>query len=336
MLTLMKNNLDIFQCPICFGDLAIEDDCVFCVENEHRFDVVDDIPLMFAEGNEGEKATRITQKVKLFYEENPFPNYDETDNPGSLIAKAESSVFAKQLNEELPFNIRILEAGCGTGQMANYLSLAQRYVFGIDLSFNSLQLANHFKKSHDLKRSSFYQMNLFKPCFKESSFHVVICNGVLHHTHEAHEGFQAIIKLLKKGGYVVIGLYNRFGRISTNLRRGIFKITGNHFHTFDPYLKRKDITRVKKNTWYLDQYQNPHETSHTFGEVLNWFDNNGIDFVTSIPEIGKFSGFEEDYRLLSDKSSGNIFSRFITQLSMPFLTNKEGGFFIIIGKKKLN
>ncbi len=334
MLTLMKNSLDIFQCPICCSDLALEEGAVVCKNSKHKFDVIDDVPLMFHESRADSKESKITHEVKHFYEENPFPNYDETDTPAMLTEKAEKSIFAKLLNDELPFNINILEVGCGTGQMANYLSLAHRYIFGIDMSFNSLQLANGFKKKFDLKRSSFYQMNLFKPCFKESSFHAIICNGVLHHTLKAYEGFKSIIKLLKTGGFVVIGLYNRFGRVFTNIRREIFKLSGNHFQSFDPYLKRKDVTSSKKNIWFLDQYHNPYETAHTFGEVLKWFGNNTIEFVTSIPEIGNLSCFDEDYKLLSNKPKGNIFSRFLTQLVMPFTDYREGGFFIMIGRKR--
>ncbi|MCL5992402.1 MAG: class I SAM-dependent methyltransferase [Bacteroidetes bacterium] len=330
----MKNSIDIFQCPVCYGELAIEDEYVICVENKHRFDIVDDIPLMFVEGSDGEYSDRITQKVKLFYEENPFPNYDESDNPGLLIAKAESSVFAKLLNDELPFNIRILEVGCGTGQMTNYLSLAHRYVFGVDLSLNSLLSANNFKKRNSLKRSSFYQMNLFKPVFKVESFHAVICNGVLHHTHEAYAGLRVITKLIKKGGYIILGLYNRYGRLFTNIRRTIFSMTGSRLHFLDAYLRRQDITYSKKKTWYLDQYENPYETTHTFGEVLGWFEQTGIEFISSIPEIGNILPLSDDYKLFSKKSRGNIITRLISQLAMPFLTNKEGGFFIMIGRKK--
>jgi SAM-dependent methyltransferase len=289
--------------------------------------------MMFAEEGENEIQSGITQKVKNFYEENPFPNYEESDNIALLISKAEFTVFAKLLNDELPFNTRTLEVGCGTGQLSNYLSIAHRYLFGIDISLNSLLLANNFKRDNSLNRSSFYQMNLFKPIFKDSSFNVLICNGVLHHTHDAFEGFHSIIKLLKKGGFVIIGLYNRFGRLSTNIRRELFKVTGNRFHAFDPFLKRKDITHVKKNVWYIDQYKHPHETTHTYGEVLKWFKQTGIEYISSIPEIENFSRLPEDYSLFSKKTSGNIFSRFLTQLIMPLTSNKEGGFFIIIGRK---
>ncbi|TAL68772.1 MAG: class I SAM-dependent methyltransferase [Bacteroidetes bacterium] len=331
MLTLMKNSIDIFQCPNCNSDLEVADDYVLCV-NGHKFDIVDDIPMMFVEGGV-ENADKITYKVKQFYEDNPFPNYDDTDTPALLMSKAETSIFARLLNDELPFNVRILEVGCGTGQLSNYLSFANRQVFGVDFSKNSLLLANNFKKKNSLKRVSFYQMNLFKPVFRANSFDVVICNGVLHHTFEAFTGMQTITKLLKKRGYLIIGLYNRFGRLFSKFRKKIFKLTGKKFHAMDSYLTRTDISDEKKMSWCLDQYNHPHETTHTFGEVLRWFDKTGIEFLSSIPEIGNILALNEDYLLFEKRTQGSRFSRFMTQLVMPVMTNREGGFFIMIGRK---
>ena len=327
----MKNSIDIFQCPNCMCSLEIGEEHIVC-NNGHKFEISDDIPLMFIEGGV-EHADIITNKIKEFYEENPFPNYDDNDDPSSLINKAEVSVFAKLLNDGLPFNSRILEVGCGTGQLANYLSLASRYVYGIDISLNSLKLANNFKRKNSLKGISFYQMNLFRPVFKNETFDTVICNGVLHHTYRAFEGLKIITNLLKMNGYLIIGLYNKYGRLFTKLRKQIFRYTGKKFHFLDSYLLRDDIAGIKRTAWFLDQYHNPHETTHTFGEVLKWFEKTGIEFVSSIPLLGSISGIDEDFDIFEQMSSGNKISRFISQVAMPFITNREGGYFIMIGRK---
>ena len=179
-------------------------------------------------------------------------------------------------------------------------------------------------------------MNLFNPVFKDNSFHVVICNGVLHHTHNPYLGFKSIVRLLKTGGFVIIGLYNRYGRLMTNIRRLIFKVSGTRFHDFDPYLKRKDISDIKKNSWFLDQYKNPQESTHTFSEVLNWFNSNEIEYISSIPAIGSLSQNSDKFRLFAKKRDGNKFTRFISQILMPFTGQEEGGFFIMIGRKTKN
>ncbi len=60
---------------------------------------------------------------RSFYEEAPFPNYDDLDSPESLRLKAERGVFARLLTEQIPFGSRILECGCGTGQLSNFPGL---------------------------------------------------------------------------------------------------------------------------------------------------------------------------------------------------------------------
>ena len=39
----------------------------------------------------------------------------------------------------------------------------------------------------------------------------------------------------------------------------------------------------KKNSWFLDQYKNPSETSHTISEVMKWFKKNNIQYLSSSP-----------------------------------------------------
>ena len=57
----------------------------------------------------------VTQRIKAFYEENPFPNYDDFDSAGSLIDKARRACFAKLLDDQIPYGARVIKCGCGTG-----------------------------------------------------------------------------------------------------------------------------------------------------------------------------------------------------------------------------
>lgn len=152
-----------------------------------------------------------------------------------------------------PVNIRVLEVGCGTGRLSNFLGVAHRIVFGVDMCLNSLKLGQEFRKRNSLERVGFYQMNLFRPIFREESFPFVICSGVFHHTSAPFAGFQSISRLVKKGGYILIGLYNRYGRITTDIRRTIFRIFGDHFKFLDPCLRDKNTGELKKLTWFMDQ-----------------------------------------------------------------------------------
>ncbi|MFH1352504.1 MAG: methyltransferase domain-containing protein [bacterium] len=330
----MEKHSEVFMCPSCGGNLEISDTGIKCGDCRNRYQIKDGIPLLFWTNEEKNKEGNITDTIKAFYEKTPFPNYEDFENIGDLIQKARKGIFARLLNKQVPFNIRVLEVGCGTGQLTNFLGVSHRFTFGTDICLNSLRLANNFRAENNLERVGFYQMNLFKPIFKEESFPLVICNGVLHHTADPFAGFQSISRLVKKGGYIIIGLYNGYGRLTTDIRRAVFKFSGGHFKFLDPRLRSKNIGYHKKFTWYKDQYENPHESKHTIGEVLKWFDQTGFDFINSIPKLRDQKPFSEDSNLFNPNPRGNWLEHILIQSRLLFTGGREGGFFTMIGKKK--
>lgn len=275
----------------------------------------------------------ITQRVKNFYEETPFPNYDDFDSIQSLEEKAECSLFARMLNQQIPKNARVIEIGCGTGQLTNYLSICGRKVIGIDITENSLKLAQDFSQRFGLS-SEFIQMDLFDLTFPEESFDFVICSGVLHHTRDTREGFKAISKLVKPDGFILIGLYNTYGRLLTNARQHIFRLTGGKWkEKLDSHLAEPSMNERKKQAWFQDQYQHPCERKHTFGEVLHWFNEVGFDFMSGIPATSLFDSFGEGTKLFQTHRRGSAIEHSIIQFQLFLHGAKEGGFFILIGRK---
>lgn len=329
----LKNHIDIFACPACGGHIQANSDEVECTDCRHHFPVEAGIPLLFWRGDWPDSKKDVTDIVKSFYEKTPFPNYDGVESVNDLMQKAHRGVFARLLNEQVPFNIRVLEVGCGTGQLTNYLGISHRFVFGADMCLNSLRLGQDFQQRNNLDRVGFYQMNLFKPIFKEESFPIVICNGVLHHTSDAYGGFQSIARLVKRGGYILIGLYNRFGRKITDGRRMIFNAFNDRFKFLDPWLRGQKIGDVKTLTWFMDQYKHPHESEHSIGEVIKWFHENGFEFVNSIPKAKAFQPFSGNERLFAKTQEGNWLDHIIVQSQLVLTGSKEGGLFIMIGKR---
>ncbi|MCH7774630.1 MAG: methyltransferase domain-containing protein [Bacteroidetes bacterium] len=126
-------------------------------------------------------------------------------------------------------------------------------------------------------------MNLFHPAIAKQSMDVVISNGVLHHTVDTRAAFHSIARLVKPGGHIIVGLYNKIGRLRTDLRRQLYKLFGESVLFLDPHL-RKDHSPEKRRAWIQDQYCHPEEHKHTISEVLAWFDETGIQFVSSIPK----------------------------------------------------
>ena len=331
----MIEHEDIVICPACGGGLKTTAEGVDCEGCQNHYGLDDGIPLLFLPNKWDNSKQDVTDVVKSFYEQVPFPNYEKLENVADLVQKARRGIFARLLHEQIPFNVRVLEVGCGTGQLSNFLSVAQRTVVGTDICLNSLKLAHDFKKRNGLNNVAFYQMNLFRPIFREESFAVVICNGVLHHTTDPFGGFQSISRLVRRGGHIIIGLYDRYGRIMTDLRRIAFRLTGDHFLSLDPRLRVEGMGEARRSAWFMDQYKNPHESKHTLKEVQGWFDQCDFDFVNSVPKLKAFQSFSENEPLFRDSPRGNWLDHLLFEARLSVTGSSEGGFFVAIGRRKL-
>ena len=67
--------------------------------------------------------------------------------------------------------------------------------------------------------------DIFDDVVKDNFFDVVWCSGVLHHTKDSKKkGFEIISKWVKEDGLIIIGVYNKIGRLRTNFRQKVYKI----------------------------------------------------------------------------------------------------------------
>ncbi len=326
-------HIDLMCCPGCGGNLSPISGGFACVNNCRLFHVVDDIPRFFWPNAWDSGKDDVTERMKSFYEETPFPNYDDCDTVARLMEKARRGLFAKLLDEQIPFGTRIIECGCGTGQLTNFLSVANRTVFGTDMCLNSLRLAHDFKKKNGLDRAHFYQMNIFQTCFKPGNFDLVISNGVLHHTSDPFLAFRSIARLVRPKGYILIGLYHKYGRLITDFRRFLFNLTNDRWKFLDRHAVDRKISAAKRRSWFMDQYKNPHESKHTVGEVLGWLKDTGFTFVRTIPQTVPFAALDEGDELFRPDRLGNRLERFMADIERIFRGQREGGLFIVIARK---
>jgi SAM-dependent methyltransferase len=321
----------LWCCPACGGELGDAGLAAACCGCGRSFPAEEGIWRFFHphEAVEGD----VTEAVKAFYEKTPFPNYDEHESLRSLIDKSRRGIYARLLNEQIPFNSRVLEVGCGTGQLSNFLGIGCRTVVGADLCLNSLRLAEGFRSRHGLSNVRFLQMNLFRPALRDEQFDVVLCNGVLHHTSDPAGGFERIARLVRPGGHVVIGLYNRWGRLALDARRVVFRASGGRMRWLDAHLRSTPMSREKQESWFNDQYRHPHESKHTMGEVLGWFDRHGFEFVNAVPKTRPWDTFSDAERLFEPAERGTHLDRALAQAKMVVTGSREGGFYIMIGRR---
>jgi len=333
-LSAFRDRADILECPETGEPLVAAEDGWISRSGRRHYPIEEGISRLFAPVDPAMSDRDVTEMVKAFYEETPFPNYDDLDSRESLIAKSREGFFAAALDQQLPDGAIVLEAGCGTGQLTNFLGLSwKRRVFGGDICLNSLRLANGFRERYRIANAAFLQMNLFRPPFRDGSVDVVICNGVLHHTGDARAGFEVLLRKVKPGGFILIGLYNSYARLLTLCRRWAFERFGPPLYFLDPRLISARMNEDRWRAWFREQYRHPHETRHSIDEVLGWFDASGVDFLSSVPAADG-SPVTNTTRLFEQHSRGTITVRAAAQLQTLLTGGRDGGLFIMIGRKR--
>ncbi len=279
---------------------------------------------------------KTTKSVTQFYAVEPFPNYSSNEDKRSLLDKGDNNYLSKKLKEFIGFNKSFIEIGSGTSQLSNYLAAGtNNKIYAFDPTEPALRLGYNFASKNNISNVTFINADIFDDVLEDEIFDFVWCSGVLHHTKDPFEGFKIIQKSLKSNGYILIGLYNKYGRFRTFVRQFLYKIFGEKLILLmDPYLRslNKKTSQRKINSWIRDQYEHPVEQSHTFDEVLSWFDNHDIEFINSIPSIG--GGENNLYFKQSSSGRGNAITRVFSQIKMIFgRLGGEGGLFIMIGRK---
>src|SRR5712692_8040603 len=271
-----------------------------------------------------------TEVVRRFYERAPFPGYPPHDSLASLRARAERSEFARLLDRAIPGDARLLEIGCGTGQMSLYLARADRLVIGADLTRGSLLLGAAAARRFGLNGVQFVETDLRHPGLRAGSFDVVYSSGVLHHTPDPRASFTRIAQLARPGGMIVLGLYNTFARIPLRLRRLVARLSGYRWVPFDPVLRDRRNEPARREAWLHDQYRHPEEHRHTLAEVQSWFGENNVEYVRAYPSalIG-----DEPEQLFARAADNWRPEAWLAQLGWIRSLGKEGGLFITVGRR---
>ena len=282
----------------------------------------------------------IAAKVKNFYENDPFPNYKKKDNIISILERGDKNQYTYNLKKFIGNDKKILEVGAGTCQLSNYLSIdTNNKITAFDLNFNSLKLGKYFAKQNGIKNVEFVCGDIFDNIFEDNYFDIVLCNGVLHHTKNTKEALRESTRYLKKDGHVIVGLYNKIGRIRTYIRKYFFKLFGKKFIILvDPVLRNiPEDSQDKIDAWIKDQYNHPVERSHSFDEVLNWFDDFSIQYINSYPSCGITDIYNNDEVFIQFFKQGNkrtYLDRILSQFTMIFnRQGSEGALFLFLGRK---
>jgi len=170
------------------------------------------------------KYDSITQKVKNMYKKYPYPSpstdISQTNELLNLLR-----IFEIESNIKLD-NKSIFDAGSGSGhRITNVAQYFKKSSFlGIDISENSLSIANKLKKLKKLQNIKFQKYNIMNGVKTLGKFDLVLCMGVLHHLSNPNKGLQMLTKTLKNDGMIFLYLYGKLGGHKRMLNKEMISI----------------------------------------------------------------------------------------------------------------
>lgn len=199
-------------------------------------------------------------------------------------------------------DIRILDAGCGTGVGTEYLVHLnpQASVVGIDLSTGALAVAKERCQRSGANRVEFHHLSLFDVEQLPGEFDLINCVGVLHHTPDPIRGIQALAKKLAPGGLMHIFVYGELGRWEIQLmQKAIALIQGDKKgdyrdgvqvgrQIFASLPENNRIVKSDKQRWSLenhkdenfaDMYVHPQEIDYNIETLFELIDASGLEFI---------------------------------------------------------
>lgn len=115
---------------------------------------------------------------------------------------------------ELPANARILDVGCGPGELACSLTRRGFNVWGIDISNQMVEHARERLVNEGLSTADRLTVgDIEKLDFGDTFFDVVIASGVIEYQKTDEPALTEIHRVLKPGGHMIINVTNKFGYI---------------------------------------------------------------------------------------------------------------------------
>jgi SAM-dependent methyltransferase len=335
----MAEWLTLLVCPTCGGDLTARSLSLTCGQCATAHALRGGIPSLLAaertDGPEWAAGASPTETVRRFYTEAPFPGYRANDTLASLRARAERSPFARLLDQAIPADARVLELGCGTGQMTLFLASDRRRVVGADLTRASLELGERAARRFGSSRALFLETDLHHPGLRPGAFDVVVSLGVLHHTPDPSKAFSSLARLARPGGIIVVGLYNAFARLPHRLRRLVARLSGMRVIPLDPVLRDRRTEPERRKAWIRDQYLHPQEHRHTLHEVQRWFRDQRVEYLRTYPSalVGEGDSPEAEASLFCAAQDNWWPEGLLAQLGWMRTLGSEGGLFITVGRR---
>jgi ubiquinone/menaquinone biosynthesis C-methylase UbiE len=228
---------------------------------------------------------------------------DRTDSRGSSARTAahyerfpfieggasRKSHWLRRLAPHLPHTVegtRILDAGCGSGDLASALEDRGALVTAIDLTAAAVE-----RTSSRLQRGSVAQASVLSLPFRRDTFDHALSIGVLHHTAGPREGLRELRRVTS--GRIVVMVYARWTpyQLAYRLGRPLRSMDVSQLDQIPDWILRpsawlirlqrgQNVAPQQVRALIADQFWTPVASFHSMRELRRWAGELGLEIVS--------------------------------------------------------
>ncbi len=218
--------------------------------------------------------------IQSFYERYPYPNVQRFSRERMETYAQPLIASAKMKMSDLQGKT-ILDVGCGTGEIACSLATHAKKVDAIDVSQQSIILAQKRSTEMGLKDVSFHRADLFS-FYPKQKYDIVTSFGVFHHTAQPEKAFERMSEWVKPNGIMIVGFYHPWGGWWQRVQKKLARIFG--WKTVEQKLQWVENYQHKKmnphsQAFWADRIANPREKYYRVFEIQKWFEANGMEVI---------------------------------------------------------
>ncbi len=189
--------------------------------------------------------------------------------------------LAERLQKKFSRILKILDVGCGTGNMSIPLASLGHRVLGIDIDRPTIARA---KELNPFKNASFI-VSTIDDISKTRKFDLIICCEIIEHLHDPNSFLTSIVSHLTKSGNLIISIPNGYGpyEIIELIKHGWIRV-----------FRRKKLGNIVDRIFYqyLISYhekiairhdiESPHLTHYTLSQFKELISTRGLKIASLI------------------------------------------------------
>lgn len=178
--------------------------------------------------------------------------YTAFDDPVALLRQESKTKIPWVLEKirastSVQTGLKVLDVGCGAGFLSNRLSEEGFDVHGIDVSEESLYVAQKYDKTG---RVQYQKADAYQLPFPDAHFDIVTAMDFLEHVDKPEDVVKEISRVLKPGGLFFFHTFNRnwlANIVIIKLVEILVKNTPKHMHVIELFITPEELTQFCKN-----------------------------------------------------------------------------------------